>query len=296
MSIFLVALLPVIGWGTWLSVAQNVRSANPRAKTLYATLANLLASAVIFRLSGAQWDIPSFWPVFLGGVLWSIAGVTAFAAADRIGLARGVGIWIPVNLVVGLAWGIFLFKELAGASQKVLALTAVSSVILGIGVLLILFARRGDAKPDKSEGRRLWSGIFLAAIAGIFWGTYFIPIRASGASAWSAALPMSMGMAVGSLVLTLMYPAPPKLEKPRHYLLAGISGLLWSAGNYGMLMLAERIGTGRGFSVAQLNIIINAILGIYVFRDPPPRTRAARIALAGCLVAAAGGVLLGLTK
>lgn len=305
MSSFLIALLPVLGWGTWLAVSQDVRSPNPRAKTLYAVLANLAVAALVFLLTGSAWDRPSFWPVFLGGLLWSVGGVAAFAAAELIGLARGAGIWVPVNLAVGLGWGILLFRELEGASAGLKVLTALAAAVLTGGVLLILSARKGET-PATGNGAgvetgspdigRTVKGMLLAALAGLFFGTYFIPIRASGVSAWSAALPMSLGMAAGTLVLCLAYPAAPILARPGHYLRSGLSGVLWAAGNYGMLLLTERIGTGRGFSVAQLNIIVSAVAGIYVFRDPPPRTRAARTALAGCLVAAAGGVLLGLVK
>ena len=305
MSTFLIALLPVFGWGIWLAVSQDVRSPNPRAKTLYAVLANLAASALVFAISGSAWDRPSFWPVFLGGLLWSVGGVAAFSAAELIGLARGAGIWVPVNLAVGLGWGILLFRELEGTAARTKALTALAAAVLTGGVLLILSARRGEtaASGDKagaeSGGRdpgRAVKGMLLAALAGLFFGTYFIPIRASGASAWSAALPMSLGMAAGTLALCLAYPAPPSMARTGHYFRSGLSGLLWAAGNYGMLLLTERIGTGRGFSVAQLNLIVSALAGIYVFRDPPPKTRAAWTALGGCVVAAAGGVLLGLVK
>lgn len=305
MSTFLIALLPVFGWGTWLAVSQDVRSPNPRAKTLYAVLANAAVSTLVFVSTGSSWDRPSFWPVFLGGLLWSVGGVAAFAASETIGLARGAGIWVPVNLAVGLGWGIFLFRELKGASSGAAALTAAAAAILTGGVLLILSARRGtasppgereDRKPGGTDTGRAGKGLLLAALAGLFFGTYFIPIRASGVSAWSAALPMSLGMAAGTLALCLVYPAPPTFSRPGHYLRSGLSGVLWAAGNYGMLLLTERIGTGRGFSIAQLNIIVSALAGIYVFREPPPGTRAARIVLAGCVIAAAGGVLLGLVK
>lgn len=296
MEILLLALLPVVGWGTWFAMAQNVRSANPRAKTLYTTLSNLLVALVLFWINGERMDGPSFLPVFLGGLLWSVAGVFGFAAADRIGLARGVGIWVPVNLVVALAWGVLLFGELKGASAGSLVFTAASVAVLFCGVLLILAAQREGKTAEARSGGGRWVGIAFAVLTGIFWGTYFIPIRMSGVSEWSAALPMALGMAAGSLVISLLYPAPPVLERPKDYLLCAASGALWAMGNYGMLLLASRIGTGRGFAVAQLNIIVNALMGVYLFKDPPPRTRAARVALSGCVVAALGGVLLGMAK
>jgi glucose uptake protein len=297
MNTIILALLPVIGWGTWFAIAQNIRSPNPRAKNFYISLSNLFISIALFLTLGKHLDLASFLPVFLGGVLWSLAGVFGFASSGRIGLAQGGGIWVPVNLVVGLVWGMVIFGELDGATPKTLSLTAISVAILFGGILLILAAQRdGKSSAVQNGGKERIIGIVFAIFAGLCWGSYFIPIRASGISAWSAALPMSLGMVVGSLVLGLLYPAPIVLERPKDYFVCAASGLLWSAGNYGMLILAERIGTGRGFAVAQLNIIVNATIGIYYFKNPKPGTKTANMALAGCVVTAVGGVLLGMSK
>jgi glucose uptake protein len=60
-----------------------------------------------------------------------------------------------------------------------------------------------------------------------------------------------------------------------------------------MLHLVNAVGTGRGFTIAQLSLPVNALLGIYLFRNPAPRTRAAWVTQTGVLCAGAGGVFLG---
>lgn len=72
--------------------------------------------------------------------------------------------------------------------------------------------------------------------------------------------------------------------------------MLWTVGNYGMLLLVDTWGAGKGYTIAQLSVVVNAIVGIYVLKEPPPRSKAAWMTLAGCLVATIGGVLLGRVK
>ena len=44
-----------------------------------------------------------------------------------------------------------------------------------------------------------------------------------------------------------------------------ISGVLWAIGNDGALVMMklENLGTGQGFAVAQLCMVVNALLSIY---------------------------------
>jgi glucose uptake protein len=72
--------------------------------------------------------------------------------------------------------------------------------------------------------------------------------------------------------------------------------LLWGIGNYGMLLLVDQIGAGRGFTISQLGIVVNGLVGFYLLKDPPPKSPPATLTLAGCLLATLGGILLGNLK
>jgi glucose uptake protein len=56
------------------------------------------------------------------------------------------------------------------------------------------------------------------------------------------------------------------------------------------------VGTGVGFTLAQLSLLVNASIGIYVFKVPVPGSRSARRAIVGILLAGAGGVAVGALK
>ena len=71
------------------------------------------------------------------------------------------------------------------------------------------------------------------------------------------------------------------------------AGLLFGIGNLALLGLIPRVGTGVGFTIAQLSLLVNASVGIWIFKRPQPGTRAARTALTGILIAGVGGCIIG---
>jgi glucose uptake protein len=75
-----------------------------------------------------------------------------------------------------------------------------------------------------------------------------------------------------------------------------LTGLLWGIGNYAMLLLVEQLGAGRGNTISQLGVVVNSLIGVFIFKDPQPKTRAAAFTLIGCVIATGGAVLLGTLK
>ena len=289
----LLALVSILCWGSWMAVQHGNVSPNSRSRIVYATFANLIVSALVFFASGSRMELSAAWLPFLGGILWGIAGAFSFSATDRLGLAKAVGIWAAINTVVGLIWGALLFGELTGLSPRSYILTGVSLAVLVAGIALL-------SVPDKDQGpagaKSRLSGYVSVLIVGILWGSYFIPVTASGQGPLAAAFPMSAGMFLASLAMALTEKKPLSFAKPRQYLISLFSGCLWAAANYAMLLLCERIGRGKGFAMIQPNLAVNALIGLFIFREREPGSREGRRILIGALVTAAGGMLFGLAK
>lgn len=285
-------IIPVLAWGTWLLPSQNIVFRNQQIKTFYVATANLLLSLVVLLIQGAQglgWSV--FWLPFVGGLIWALSGFLAFTATDRLGMARAFGLWAPVNVLVSIFWGIVIFGEMLNTSQQTLFLFILSLAIILIGVLLIIFAK-GFGGPAQSKAAML-PGLLAALGAGVLWGSYFIPIQLSAVSMWVATFPLSVGIFVGSLVLVAIPRQSIVLDRSSDYVRVAATGLLWGIGNYGMLLLVDAFGAGRGFTISQLGIVVNGLLGVFVLKDPPPRSRAAVLTLIGCVCATVGGIMLG---
>ena len=230
--------------------------------------------------------------VFAGGLIWALSGLCAFMATAQIGMARAFGIWAPLNIIVSMLWGALLFGEFPNSDARSLLLLAAALVVIITGVLLIIFA-----KPTEQRVKgRAWLGYAGAVGAGVLWGSYFIPIQYAGVSMWVGGFPLALGMFSMSALLVLLAGQSPRVRSTSDAARALLTGLLWSVGNYGMLLLVGVLGAGRGFTIAQLSIVVNALMGILWLKDPQPGSRAAWLTLFGCVLATLGGVVLGNLK
>jgi glucose uptake protein len=142
---------------------------------------------------------------------------------------------------------------------------------------------------QASQYRR---GLLWAAAAGVLWGSYFIPAQWAGTTAQVSNFPLAVGMLAGGLVLVLPRRAPVRL--PATGAAASLAaGALFGIGNLALLGLVSRVGTGVGFTIGQLSLLVNASIGIWAFKIPPPGSRAAKLAIAGILIAGSGGAIIG---
>lgn len=299
MKTFLFALLTIIPWGTWIGLSQSVKFKNNHIKTFYITASNLILAFVIvlFQYNSYQINFNIFWFPFIGGFIWALSSYCAFIGTEKIGLAKAVGIWTPLNILVGIIWGIIIFKEFLNTRWITLLFLILSLIMIIIGILLIIFSQEISNKNKRFNNNKSVSlGLLGALGAGVLWGSYFIPIKLAKISMWIAAFPMALGMFIGGVLLLLIGKKIPKLERKRDYLTIFISGVLWGVGNYGMLLLVNYLGTGKGFTIAQLCVVVNALIGVYIFKNPKPRTKAAYITLIGIFIALLGAVILGNLK
>ena len=293
MPALLYAMVTVLMWGTWLAPAQNLPFKNQQIRTFYVGVANLALATIVTLIVGGfaelTWEI--FWLPFVGGLIWAVSSWCAFTATRNLGMARAQGLWSPLNIVVSLIWGAVLFQEFPTSGAGTQALFVLAVVIIIAGVVLIIRAR-SEAAANRSR-REITIGLLGALGAGVLWGTYFIPIKLSQASLWIASWPLAVGIFVGSVGLVAFARQSPRLDQRSYYGRSLISGLMWGVGNYTMLLLVGELGAGRGFTIAQLGIVVNALIGIYLLKDPRPRTRAATLTLIGCVLAMVGSILLG---
>ena len=289
------ALVTVLAWGAWLAPSQNVPMKGQQTRTFYVTLAVMLLALIASIFVGFEGlNATTFWFPVLGGLIWSLSGWSAFVGTSRLGMAKAFGIWAPMNIVVAIIWGVVLFGEFLDTSLKNV-LIALLALLLIIGGILMIILSGGD----KAEGKKASLPGLLGAIgAGVGFATYFIPIQIGTANnpdfnMWIGTLPLSIGMFAGSAILMVVSKSSPKLEKGSHYARVMSTGVLWGIGNYGALAMMEIIGTGRGFTIAQLCVVVNALIGVYILKEPNPKSKAAKITLAGVVIAMVGAIILG---
>jgi glucose uptake protein len=202
-----------------------------------------------------------------------------------------------MNIVVAIIWGVVLFGEFMDTETGNLLLALLALILIIGGILMIIFAGGGEQQGKKVN----LMGLLGAMGAGIGFATYFIPIQIGTANnpdfnMWIGTLPLAIGMFSGSTILSLATRSSIKLEKKSHYARVMSTGAIWAIGNYGALAMMEIVGTGRGFTIAQLCVVVNALVGVYMLKEPNPKSKAARLTLVGVLIAMLGAIVLGNIK
>ncbi len=133
--------------------------------------------------------------------------------------------------------------------------------------------------PVSREAGQHRRGLMWSAAAGVLWGSYFVPAQWAGVSAQVSNFPLAVGMLAGGLALVLPGGKPVRL--PAKGVTAHLAaGILFGIGNLALLGLVSRVGTGVGFTIAQLSLLVNASVGIWLFRVPPPGSAAAKLTVA----------------
>jgi glucose uptake protein GlcU len=305
----LLAFVTVAAWGTWIPLAQLLPGVPQRSRTFYATAGNL-AFAAIALLAGSsrlEFGWRGFWLPLAGGVVWTAGGYSAFRAAETIGIARAAGTWTPLNIIVAFAWGALLFGELDHVSGVRFVLLAVALAAILAGVLLIVGSQGSAGAPavpaiassPQPAGAGLGrpaptarGGLLWAAAAGLLWGSYFVPAQWAAEPAQVSNFPLALGILVAGLALALPAGEPARLGLRVLAVQLG-AGVLFGIGNFTLLGLVARVGTGTGFTIAQLSLLVNASIGIWAFHSPKPGTPPARKVIAGIVIAGIGGCVIG---
>ncbi len=302
----LLALVLVAALGTWIPLAQLLPGTPGRSRVFYVAVGNAVFAGIALLAGGADlvFGWRGFWLPLAGGVVWTAGNYCVFKASETIGLARAAGTWTPLNIVVAFAWGALLFGELDGFSTARFAVLGVAFLVVVAGVLLIAGSRDGPSgQPSSSSprpgaaaesGRRAataQAGLLWAVGAGVLWGSYFVPAQWAAVPAQVSDFPLALGILGAALALALPAGEPVKLGVRATSAQLG-AGVLFGIGNLALLALVARVGTGTGFTIAQLSLLVNASVGVWVFHVPEPGTRQARKVLAGIVLAGIGGCVI----
>ncbi|MBV9145775.1 MAG: EamA family transporter [Acidobacteria bacterium] len=95
-----------------------------------------------------------FW-LFLGGFVWVIGDLLQQFAVKYVGIGRGIPL-SNTNQLWGLAWGVLVFGEFAGAglTQKLMVITGSGIMVLGAIAISSAVAGQGEIEPTRTAVRK----------------------------------------------------------------------------------------------------------------------------------------------
>jgi glucose uptake protein GlcU len=230
-------------------------------------------------------------PVWLGacllsGLLWAAGQVLANMTLEEVSLAKS-SVLFNVNSFINIAFGLLVFHEAQG-------LTAYIFLLLGG---LVLFAGAwyvaGIAPAPSKEGN-LKKGVLYGISAGIFWGLYFMPVKAVQTwypEAGLGSLDLLSGLAFGgTFPALLLFLKVPKTEiRARNIGMGLVTAILWAGGTACFLLAIQSLGLSRAVPIVNTSGLVYSLWSLFVFKEFPmsvwPKV------LGGAALVAVGAVL-----
>lgn len=242
----------------------------------------------------------------LCGLLWASGAYVYTIAVDDVGVTRGTAVKNMSPIVVAM-YGWLIFGD--QSASEPLRLGAVMAGSVAMSFTAVLFgrctapetetARAFDAGLDATgRGRFARRGYLLAALAGLLFGSYTVPLRIvieSGVKPLEAMTWMALAIPVCAwLAFTLRRRRPwPEWPGRREVWRALITGAFWVGGGTLGTISMTLIPMGVTWSLTNMSSLVTTAVGVWVYREVRVEKHRAGLALA-IVATVAGAILLGL--
>jgi drug/metabolite transporter (DMT)-like permease len=268
--------------GAWLGGAEApIKLVNPNISPI--TVSLVMVSGVFL----ARWSVPAFirgtaqvgsdirqaphllvWAI-LAGCMWAVANTLTIYAIRNVGLSIAFPLWNS-NSLLGIFWGIVLFKELHFAGWKRWLGVIGGALSMFAGATLLAIASSNQAVPGTAA-----VGIAAAVGAGILWGTMYIPYRKAyltGMNPLSFLTFFTVGELVTMAILAITYrgagPLWRELSSARSVLFwLVLGGFVWVIGDLFQQYATKYVGICRGIPLSNTNQLWGLLWGVLVFHE-----------------------------
>uniref|UniRef100_A0A8C1EPG2 Transmembrane protein 144a n=1 Tax=Cyprinus carpio carpio TaxID=630221 RepID=A0A8C1EPG2_CYPCA len=252
---------------------------------------------------------PKFWPlVMLGGAIWATGNITVVPIVKTIGLGLGLLIWASFNLLLGWASSRFGWFGIGAES--------VSKPVLNFcgAVNSESVVATDDSWVDALTPRtKRLVGSFLAVVAGLLYGTSFVPVlyiknhasdpdsQYSGASQFDLDYVFAQysGIFLTSTVYFVLYCAIKKNKPqvfPKAVLPGFLSGIMWGVATCCWFLANNYLSAVVSFPIiTTVPGLIAALWGVVVFKEVKGWRNYIVLIVAFCLVLS-GALLTAFSK
>jgi drug/metabolite transporter (DMT)-like permease len=239
------------------------------------------------------------WAV-LAGCLWAVANTLTIFAIRDIGLSIAFPLW-NMNSLLGVFWGFVFFQELRQAGRRRWLGVLGGAVVMFAGAVGLAVASSTQAPAGRAT-----HGVIAALVAGVLWGTMYIPYRKAYLTGMNP-LSFVAFFTVGELgMMTALALSDSGGVAPLwHELVAAravlfwltTGGFIWVIGDLFQQYAAKYIGISRGIPLSNTNQLWGLLWGALVFGELHGRgtTLHAQV-IGGSVVMAAGAAAIALSS
>ncbi len=206
----------------------------------------------------------------MAGCLWAVGNTLTIFAVRDIGLSLAFPLWNS-NSLIGILWGILLFKELHRAAWSRKVGVVGGALIIFLGAVLLSAASTSQA----AQGSAL-RGIGAALGAGFMFGSMYISYRKAyitGMNPLTFLTFFTFGEITTVTVLAVVFlggvrPLWQELAANRHILFWPLlGGFMWVVGDLLQNYAAKYVGISRGIPLSNTNQLWGLLWAILVFRE-----------------------------
>ncbi len=206
----------------------------------------------------------------MAGCLWAVGNTLTIFAVKDIGLSLAFPLWNS-NSLIGILWGIVLFKELHRAGWLRKLGVVGGGVVIFVGAILVSAASQSQATHGNAV-----HGLLAALGAGLMFGSMYIPYRKAyitGMNPLTFLTFFTFGEITTVTILALAFlggagPLWTQLSANRHILFWPLlGGFMWVVGDLFQNYAAKYVGISRGIPLSNTNQLWGLLWAILVFGE-----------------------------
>jgi len=252
------------------------------------SLGALIFSVGILFIHQPVWTWHLIIASFICGLAWSFGQITQIESFHLIGVSAAMPISTGMQLIGVTMFGIFYFHEWTSTLDYVYGISALIVIILG--VFFTAYKEQGDGS-DKTNMQR---GLFVLVLSTVGQVMYNVIPRMADLNGWDVLFPQGIGMALGAMGFSFFFDKKPDLFSKKSFQNIA-AGAAFAIGNIGILLSNKANGVALGFTLSQMNVIVSTLGGI-LFLKERRTSKELKLTIAGLILVALGGILIGLTK
>ncbi len=244
------ALISIVCFGSYFVPMENSQEYKPYSYQWF-MCQSIFISTLLLCLYLNEFCFS--WFGLLAGALWCLGNLCATLAVVNGGLALSAVFWVGMGVSCTFLWGIVYFQE---------SLNNMFAAILGL--CLITYGAYKISQSSAKEKINPQTGIMFGCVAGLCFGSYYVPYKMSGMTPWQFIFSMSLGIIITSTFVFLLKPSIPnkKLILP-----AFTSGVFWNIANISSFFTVGYLGIILGYPLTQLSLFVSILWGILYFKE-----------------------------
>lgn len=299
MEPILIGLIPALGWGFQGIIMQKIGGTSAN-KQMGMVLTALVMAIAISIVNPVTWTPTLVIAAAINGIPWAIAQILQNKSFEYLGVSRTMPITSGEQLVFTALVGTLCFGEWATTRQLALGFGGIAIIV--VGTIFTAYTEKGD------DGRRtsgdFVKGLVITTISSLLYVAYATVARFFKVDSFQILLPQALFMFAATVLLSIYV---TKREVPggpldREQGVFGIkswqnmlTGVLWSIANIAVLFSNQINGVAVGWTLANMNLIFATLGGLFILHEKKT-PKELRSVIAGMVLIAVGGVLIGITK